>query len=244
MNYSEMTLAQLKEYAKSIGISVGNCGKEKLIEKIKEKELSINIFNDDDLGESDDIEVSVEKSEAVPKDTASLLSSISEAIDELDESADDNVQVGDSGLSLDDIIPVKSITFGGLTYKARSTNAIYRWNQIGAIEYMSVAELNEMNNYKRAYLNKPLVILMDERAIKKFRLQKVYENVAQINNLKSLFKSDMATIERTIDTALDANMRDILISKVRQMIKNGTLTNINIIKLLEKKLQHDLADIV
>ena len=244
MNYSEMTLAQLKEYAKSIGIIVGNCGKEKLIAKIKEKELSINIFNDDDLGESDDIEVSVEKSETVTKDTASLLSSISEAIDELDESADDNVQVGDSGLSLDDIIPVKSITFGGLTYKARSTNAIYRWNQIGAIEYMTVAELNEMNNYKRAYLNKPLVILMDERAIKKFRLQKVYENVAQINNLKSLFKSDMATIERTIDTALDANMRDILISKVRQMIKNGTLTNINIIKLLEKKLQHDLADTV
>lgn len=244
MNYSEMTLAQLKEYAKSIGIIVGNCGKEKLIAKIKEKELSDNIFNDDDLEESDDIEVSVEKSETVTKDTASLLSSISEAIDELDESADDNVQVGDSGLSLDDIIPVKSITFGGLTYKARSTNAIYRWNQIGAIEYMTVAELNEMNNYKRAYLNKPLVILMDERAIKKFRLQKVYENVAQINNLKSLFKSDMATIERTIDTALDANMRDILISKVRQMIKNGTLTNINIIKLLEKKLQHDLADIV
>ena len=239
-----MTLAQLKEYAKSIGIIVGNCGKEKLIAKIKEKELSDNIFNDDDLEESDDIEVSVEKSETVTKDTASLLSSISEAIDELDESADDNVQVGDSGLSLDDIIPVKSITFGGLTYKARSTNAIYRWNQIGAIEYMSVAELNEMNNYKRAYLNKPLVILMDERAIKKFRLQKVYENVAQINNLKSLFKSDMSTIERTIDTALDANMRDILISKVRQMIKNGTLTNINIIKLLEKKLQHDLADIV
>lgn len=244
MNYSEMSLSELKDYAKSVGISVGNCGKEKLIAKIKEKELSDNIFNDDDLGESDDIEVSVEKSETVTKDTASLLSSISEAIDELDESADDNVQVGDSGLSLDDIIPVKSITFGGLTYKARSTNAIYRWNQIGAIEYMSVAELNEMNNYKRAYLNKPLVILMDERAIKKFRLQKVYENVAQINNLKSLFKSDMATIERTIDTALDANMRDILISKVRQMIKNGTLTNINIIKLLEKKLQHDLADIV
>lgn len=244
MNYEEMTLAELKEYAKQKGISVGNSGKEKLIEKIKEKELVNSVFNDDDLEESDDIEVSVEKGENVMHDTTSLLSSISDAIDELDESADDDIQVGDVGLSLDDIIPVKSITFGGLTYKARSTNAIYRWPTIGSLEYMSISELNEMNNYKRAYLNKPLVILMDERAIKKFRLQKVYENVAQINNLKSLFKSDMATIERTIDTALDANMRDILISKVRQMIKNGTLTNINIIKLLEKKLQHDLADIV
>lgn len=244
MNYEEMTIAELKEYAKQKGISVGNSGKEKLIEKIKEKELVNSVFNDDDLEESDDIEVSVEKGENVMHDTTSLLSSISDAIDELDESADDDIQVGDVGLSLDDIIPVKSITFGGLTYKARSTNAIYRWPTIGSLEYMSISELNEMNNYKRAYLNKPLVILMDERAIKKFRLQKVYENVAQINNLKSLFKSDMATIERTIDTALDANMRDILISKVRQMIKNGTLTNINIIKLLEKKLQHDLADIV
>ena len=244
MNFEEMSLAELKEYAKQKGISVGNSGKEKLIEKIKEKELVNSVFNDDDLEESDDIEVSVEKSEKVTHDTSSLLSSISDAIDELDESADDDIQVGDVGLSLDDIIPVKSITFGGLTYKARSTNAIYRWPTIGSLEYMSISELNEMNNYKRAYLNKPLVILMDERAIKKFRLQKVYENVAQINNLKSLFKSDMSTIEKTIDMAIDANMRDILISKVRQMIKNGTLTNINIIKLLEKKLQHDLADIV
>lgn len=244
MNYEEMDISELKEYAKSIGITVGNCGKDKLIEKIKEKDVTDSLFNDEDLEESDDIEVSVNTETVETKDTASLLSSISDAIDELDESIDDNVQVGDTGLSLDDVIPVKSITFGGLTYKARSTNAIYRWNQIGAIEYMTVAELNEMNNYKRAYLNKPLVILMDERAIKKFRLQKVYENVAQINNLKKVFKSDMNTISRVIDTALDANMRDILISKVRQMIKNHTLTDINVIKLLEKKLQHDLTETI
>ena len=63
---------------------------------------------------------------------------------------------------------------------------------------MTVAELNEMNNYKRAFLNKPLVVLLDERAIKKFRLQKVYENVAKISNLKQLFKSDLSTISRTV----------------------------------------------
>ena len=244
MNYEEMSLAELKDYAKSIGVTVGNCGKEKLIEKIKEKEIAENVFNDEDLEESDDIEIAVEKVDDVPHDTSSLLSSISEAIDELDESVDDDVQGGDTGLSLDDVIPVKSITFGGLTYKARSTNAIYRWSQIGAIEYMTVAELNEMNNYKRDYLNKPLVILMDERAIKKFRLQKVYENVAQINNLKKVFKSDIKTIERVVDRALDAGMRDILISKTRQMIKNNTLTDINVIRLLEKKLQHDLSDTI
>ena len=47
MNYEEMSLTELKEYAKSIGLSVGNIGKEKLIVKIKEKEnlyyLSANL---------------------------------------------------------------------------------------------------------------------------------------------------------------------------------------------------------
>ena len=54
----------------------------------------------------------------------------------------------------------------------------------------------------------------------------------------------MPTIEKAIDMALRVNMRDILISKIRQMIKNGTLTNASIIKMLEKKLQFDLMDIV
>ena len=82
------------------------------------------------------------------------------------------------------VIPVKSITFGGLTYKSRTTNAVFRWNQIGAVQDMTIAELNEMNNYKTDFLRKPLVILMDEQAIRKFRLTQVYENVAMINNLQ------------------------------------------------------------
>lgn len=236
MNFEAMSLNELKEYAKEIGVTVGNCGKEKLIEKIKEKEVANSVMSDDDY--------EVEKAEDTTPTTSSLIESISQAIDELDDSVDDDVQIGDVGLSLDDIIPVKSITFGGLTYRARSTNAIFRWNQIGAIEYMTVADLNEMNNYKRSYLNKPLVILLDERAIQKFRLQHVYENVAKINNLKELFKKDADEIKSTIKFALDVNMRDILISKTRQMIKAGTLTNINIIRLLEKELQFDLSEAV
>lgn len=240
MNYEEMDLSELKEYAKALGLTVGNIGKEKLIEKIREKETAAEIIQDDDLSEDDSpVEISEE-----PASASSLIDSISDAIDEMDEASDDNYLSEEVDLSLNESIPVKSITFGGLTYKSRSTNAIYRWNQIGAIEYMTVAELNEMNNYKRAFLNKPLVILLDERAIKKFRLQKVYENVVKISNLKQLFKSDLGTISRTVQNAIDVNMRDILISKVRQMIKNKSLTDINVIKLLEDKLKHDFTNAI
>ena len=236
-----MDLDELKELAKSRGLKVGNIGKDKLIAKLKENDtFSVVTAEDEDLSENTTQETPVVKNKIEEK-SGSLLDAISETIDELDESVDDKDDYDDT-LELDTSIPVKSITFGGLTYKSRSTNAVFRWNQIGAIQYMTVAELNEMNNYKSAFLNKPLVILMDERAVKKFRLTPVYENVAKLNNLKEVFSSDMQTIERVIDDALRVNMRDILINKVRQMYKTGKLVDINVIRLLEKKLSFDLSD--
>lgn len=241
MDYTKMDFDELKELAKSRGLKVGNIGKDKLISKLKENDTFSAVATDDeDLSENTMPEnvKSVIKNE---EKSGSLLDAISETIDELDESVDDKDDYDDT-LELDTSIPVKSITFGGLTYKSRSTNAVFRWNQIGTIQYMTVAELNEMNNYKSAFLNKPLVILMDERAVKKFRLTPVYENVAKLNNLKEVFSSDMTTIEHVIDDALRVNMRDILINKVRQMYKTKKLVDINVIRMLEKKLSFDLSD--
>lgn len=242
MDYEKMELDELKDYAKSIGLSFGKIGKEKLIEKIKEKESEKatveSVFADNDLEENkEEKTVKIEET----KKNESLLDSIASAIDDLDDSADEKVEeIVD--LPMDATINVKSICFGGLTYKSRSTNAVFRWNQIGSIQPMTVAEINEMNNYKSDFLRKPLVILMDERAVKKFRLTSVYENVAKINNLTAVFNSSLSEIERVIDDALRVNMRDILISKVRQMYKNKKLKDIEVIRLLEKKLKFDLSD--
>ena len=243
MDYEKMSLDELKDYAKSIGLTVGNIGKEKLIKKIKEKEAEKatveSVFADDDLEENKDEAQPVQSEES--KKDESLLDSIASAIDDLDDSADEKVEeIVD--LPMDTTINVKSICFGGLTYKSRSTNAVFRWNQIGSIQPMTVAEINEMNNYKSDFLRKPLVILMDERAVKKFRLTSVYENVAKINKLTAVFNSSLPEIEKVIDDALRVNMRDILISKVRQMYKNKKLKDIEVIRLLERKLKFDLSD--
>ena len=241
MNFETMELDELKEYAKSLGITFGKIGKEKLIEKIKEHEKNestiSSVIEDEDL----DDKIQEENEEVEEENKGSLLDSITSAIDDLEDSTGGDVEpIVD--LPIDTLIGVKSITFGGLTYKSKTNNAIFRWNQIGAVEYMTVGQLNEMNNYKTDFLRKPLVILLDERAIKKFRLTPVYENVAKINNLTAIFNSDMQTISNVIYDALRINMRDILISKVRQMYKNKKLKDIEVIRLLEQKLQFDLSE--
>lgn len=242
MDYEKMSLDELKTYAKSIGLSFGNIGREKLIAKIKEKETENvtvkSVLEDNDLEEKE--ENVVEESSAATTSN-SLLDSITSAIDDLEDSAGGEIEdIVD--LPMSTVINVKSITYGGLTYKSRATNAVFRWNQIGSIQPMTISEINEMNNYKSDFLRKPLVILMDERAIKKFRLTSVYENVAKINNLTTVFNSDLKTIEKVIDDAIKVNMRDILISKVRQMYKSKKLVDINIIRLLENRLKFDLSD--
>lgn len=241
MDFSSMELEELKEYAKSIGITVGNIGKDKLIEKIKDKESleSVSsVLNDTDI--DNPVKENTPTLEEVNKmQNLSMIDSISSAIDELEDANDGNM---DEIVEISDSTPiaVKSITYGGLTYKSRITNALFRWNQIGAVQTMTIAQLNEMNNYSSEFLRKPMVILLDERAVKKFRLTSVYENVAKINNLTALFRSDMKNIERVIDDAINVNMRDILISKVRQMYKNKKLVDVNILRLLQDKLQFEL----
>lgn len=242
MDFNSMGLEELKEYAKSIGITVGNIGKEKLIEKIKDKESASyvsSVLNDSDI---DPVKEEPPVFDPSPDlSNSSIIDSISSAIDELENSSDGDI---DEIIEISDSTPVavKSITYGGLTYKSRITNALFRWNQIGAVQTMTIAQLNEMNNYSSEFLLKPMVILLDERAVKKFRLTSVYENVAKINNLTALFRSNMKTIERVIDDAINVNMRDILISKVRQMYKNKKLVDVNILRLLQDKLQFEIMN--
>lgn len=140
-------------------------------------------------------------------------------------------------------IPVKSVTFGGLTWISGKTNSHYRWNEIGAVEYIPFGELVYMNNSSRDFLFDPLVILLDEQAAKYFRLDAVYKNFACVNELENLFaEGDLEKIESALNKIKMTKMRNVAISKVRSLYDDGVLTNIRIIKLVEKILCFDFND--
>lgn len=240
MNYEEMSFDELKDVAKEYNIKVGNIGKDKLIEKIKSAQTLKDINSDDDFVEEKSN--SLNNTVVVSKSVGNTLDSVISVVEELDENGgkDDENEFVD--LPMDTVIPVKSITFGTLIYKSSQNNAKFIWNNIGVVQNMTIAQINEMNNSSTDYLYKPYVILADERAIKYFRLTSVYENVAKINNLKDLFKRPLAEISQTIDNILELNMRDVLMSKVRTMYDKKILTDIRVIRLLGEKLKFDFAE--
>lgn len=226
-----MTFDEIKEVAKQNNIKFGNISREKLIEKIKET-----------LSENKTDNTNTENITEVKTEPSSPLSSIMSVIDDLDESDSNYSNEVVEKLPMNANIPVRSLTFGTLIYKSPFNNAAFVWNKIGATIYMTVEEITQMNNQNENFLKKPYVVLLDERAVKQFGLTSVYENVAKINDLGRLFKSDMKTISKTIDDAIRVNMRDILISKVRDMYKKKKLTDINVIRMLSERLQFDLEE--
>ena len=251
MNYSELSLDKLKEIAKEKGISVGNTGKEKLIEKIEKYDLEnstkslidgTDIENDITVTDEDITENKAdEKEEIYSKE--SVIGSINDIVSDLEDfeesdERDDTIE----DIGMDEEVPCMSITFGGLIYTSPITGATYKWHKIGDVEYLSMKELVSMNNSKPVFLNRPWIILQDVRAINKFRLMSKYEEVAKVNQLKKLFASgDTKQISDTIDSALKSGMREVVISKVRTMYNNGVLTNTHIINLLEEKLRFDIV---
>jgi hypothetical protein len=195
--------------------------------------------------ENADIPVAEEIKKPSDVDTSDILSVINDNVDKVSNT--DNVKATsrttEVTIANEEEIAVRSITFGGLTWISPRTNAHFRWNEIGAVEYIPFGELITMNNTKRQFLFNPLVIVQDERVVKYFRLQPVYEKVAQINNLEKIFNSgNRDEVEKVLKTILDVNMRDVAISRIRAMRKNGTLTNIDVIHMIEKILCFDLSN--
>lgn len=236
MNFENMSLDELKKHAKSKGMTFGNISKEKLIAKLNETE-KINKVLEDDTDIVADEPVADVQTENI-KSTESVLDTITKAIDEVAETKEEVEAVEE--LPNDTVIRVRSITFGTTIYKSPITGSEFIWNKMGDVQDMTIGELRTMNNSYSDFLNKPMLILLDDRAIRQFRLSKLYESVSSIYDLKTLFTKDISTIEGVITKALEANMRDMLISRVRMMYKNGSLKDINVIRLLEDKLQFDI----
>lgn len=147
----------------------------------------------------------------------------------------------DTKIANEDEIAVRSVTFGGLSWVSPRTNAHYRWNEIGAVEFIPFGELITMNNTARDFLFDPLVIIQDSRVVDYFRLNATYEKIACVDKLEAMFdKGNLDEIGAALRDIVNTNMRDIAISKIRTLRQESKLTNIDVIRLIEKILCFDM----
>lgn len=181
----------------------------------------------------------------IENDTASSINELTAVIESCAPgSITDKAGTVKRNIEQDRVVKVVSVTFGGLTWISERTKSHYRWNDIGDIENMTFGELISMHNMSRDFLFTPYVIILDPEVAEYFRLNTVYKEFAYVNKLEALFnEGDMSKIEEALNKIKRTNMRNVAISKIRALKENGKLTNIYIIRLIQKILCFDLDDI-
>lgn len=142
-------------------------------------------------------------------------------------------------IDLHEMIPVRSVTKGGLSYKSPKTGLLVRWNDYGSEEYLEFGEIMTMKSSKPKFLTEPYIVIDDEQVVEKLGLKELYANLEAVGNIETLFRDDVKTMEDKI-AKMPKGIKKLAGDKSREMIQNGELYDIRKIKLLESKLNIDL----
>lgn len=124
-------------------------------------------------------------------------------------------------------------------YEDKKSGDRYVWEKAGNIELLSFDTLKNMWRNHRGYFRNGFLKPLDERVIKHFKLENMYKEYDFITNKDSYTDKNFAEIEKIISKASNG-MKYTICDFVKNMILNGEVQNIGIIKKLEKILDVDL----
>ena len=133
----------------------------------------------------------------------------------------------------------RSITTGLLQYKSERTGTLIVWNDFGSEQWLSVDELIHMNASKPKFLQNPWIIIESDEIVKYLGLQNLYKSIIDIDNLEDFFRKPLSEIKDKL-LKVPTGFKENIAVKARQMITDGTLYDIRIIKILEETLDVDL----
>lgn len=166
----------------------------------------------------------------------------SDAVEEMNENTKETAKktIKEEPLNKFDEIKVVSLV-SNVSYKDRTTGDMYEWDKAGHSEYMTVETLDNMWRSNKGYFNNLWLKPEDDRVIKRFNLTKKFEKYEYLMDGSNYTKKNIGEIcKAIIDTpvGLKLSIRD----KVKSLVVDGEITDVSVIRELEKRLQIDLIE--
>jgi len=143
-------------------------------------------------------------------------------------------------LDKNELIPVMNITNGPLLYKSLKTGMSVKFEQYGDVEYLEVGELLTMRSSQKRYLEEPWMLIMDEEIVNYLGLDKLYKKLISPQNVDKIFTFDQPTFQEIIENA-PMGYNQLIISRAKQRLKDGSLDSLAKIKILEEKFNIQLV---
>ncbi len=144
----------------------------------------------------------------------------------------------EDALSDSDVIEVMSL-IPNVVYEDNRTGNCYKWEEIGYCEDMTFDEVKNMHRKYKTYFNDMWLKPLDERVIKKLGLARTYEKYDFLVN-ESNYTS--AHIDEVLDglSSAPASLKIAIVNRIKDMVADGTVSDIKVVRKLEKRLDIDL----
>lgn len=126
-----------------------------------------------------------------------------------------------------------------VTYKDSKTLDTYEWREIGHVEYMTFETLKNMWRNNKGYFKNLWLKPNDDRVINKFGLNRTFENYEYLMDGSNYTKKNIGAICDAIK-ATPNGLKWSICDKVKSLVVSGEITNISVIRELEKRLRIDL----
>lgn len=181
------------------------------------------------------LDAAVSMSTAVEENTAAV--SIEDNADiktNITKKAGESMRKDDIELLSDgEEIPVESI-IPNVSYKDKRTGNVYEWEDSGHVEYMTVEEIGNLWRASKGYFKNLWLYPKDQRILKKYRLEKTYSDFEFLISSPSYIQDNIEEIRCYLRKA-SVQLKFTILGRIKSFIANGDLTDIVVIRELEKE---------
>ena len=139
-----------------------------------------------------------------------------------------------------DEIDIESLV-PNVSYKDSKTGDMYEWDEVGHVEPMTFDILKNMWRSHKGYFRNMWLKPNDARVINQFGLTKTFEKYEYLMDASNYTKKNIKSICDAI-TETPNGLKFAICDKVKSMVISGDVSDVSVIKELEKRLRIDLIE--
>lgn len=160
-----------------------------------------------------------------------------------DNGAAEQIAPATSNVLNDDTRIVVEARVSAVYYTCPVTFETFSWLEVGDTQEMTFKQLRIMNTKHPRYFSEKWLKPLNDDVLEKLKLKKYFENNLSRGDLKLLFGNDVGAVEELLIN-LNPDAKSELAQKAVKAAKNGKISNIKIIRLIEKYLDVEIMDLI
>lgn len=125
-------------------------------------------------------------------------------------------------------------------YRDFATSDYYEWENVGDVEYMTLDALTRMRRNFRSYFDDMCLKPNDARVIKKFGLERFYKQYDAFMDASSYTRENISDTLDKIHNIRSNSMKTSIVNKIKTMVSSGEISDVNVIRTIEKRFDLDL----